>query len=62
MIYKREITVLTGVEMVPVVDNFTGNAISGTGDGGKEKLKLQMIPYKSRYYATTYQSSIVEMF
>ncbi|GJN11028.1 hypothetical protein PR202_ga29186 [Eleusine coracana subsp. coracana] len=40
-----EFSVLTGVEMVPLVDSDTGNAISsGSGDGSKGKIKLKNDP------------------
>ncbi|KAK3125702.1 hypothetical protein QOZ80_7BG0608620 [Eleusine coracana subsp. coracana] len=58
-----EFSVLTGVEMVPLVDNDTGNAISsGSGDGSKGKIKLKMIPHKSRFHSPVNEITIEEVF
>ncbi|GJN11030.1 hypothetical protein PR202_ga29188 [Eleusine coracana subsp. coracana] len=62
-----EFSVLTGVEMVPLVDNDTGNdtgnAISsGSGDGSKGKIKLKIIPHKSRFHSPVNETTIEEVF
>jgi hypothetical protein len=59
--YGSGYVLLTGVEIVPHFDNLTGNDVSsGSGDGSKGKLKLQIIPHKSWVYMPTTPLALIQ--